>query len=79
MTATSEPDEGGDSHDHHFGGVDSIDQPFVTRLPQVHGNDGGLVTFRPVAQDPVFFLAAHHSPQLAGRHDRPDVLLQVLS
>jgi hypothetical protein len=42
MTATSEPHEGGcgsvhcgfeqsgDSHDHHFGRVDFIDQPIVT-------------------------------------------------
>ena len=60
--------------DHHFGSVDSIDQPFVAGFPEVNGNDGGTiqnhgsVAFRPIPQDAVFFLAIHYAAQLGGRH-----------
>src|ERR1035441_3108668 len=56
----------GDSHHHHFGSVDSIDQPFVPGLTQVNGNNGGTiqnhasVALRPIAQDLVFFLPADY-------------------
>jgi len=36
-------EQGGHSNNHNFGSIDSLDQPFVTGLSQMDGNDGGTV------------------------------------
>jgi hypothetical protein len=77
-------EDGGNSHHYHFGSADSFDQPFMAGLPQEDGSNGRTIqnyrsiAFRPIAQDTVFLLATHHSPQLAGWHRGPHAPLQVI-
>ena len=48
---------------------------------RAEGGHPGLASmpFRTVAQDLVFFLSAENAPQLARRHQGPDVLFEVLA